>query len=76
VTRNYRLLTEPSAQAACYLQGVNEATHGVADSLLSVVGVRSAEILQDVLDFRKERADVPERTEVVGLTSALEGVNA
>ena len=28
-------------RAGCYLQGVNEATHGIADSLLSVLAVRS-----------------------------------
>src|SRR5262249_52965734 len=36
VTRQYRLVVGEPADAACYLQGVNEATHGIADSLLSV----------------------------------------
>ncbi len=52
VDRQYRLiLTEPSS-AACYLQGVNEATHGIADSLLSVLACRSGEIVQDILGHR------------------------
>ncbi|WP_020387411.1 SidA/IucD/PvdA family monooxygenase [Kribbella catacumbae] len=52
VTRQYRLkLGEPS-DAACYLQGVNEATHGIADSLLSVLGNRAADIANDVLARR------------------------
>ncbi|MFI7063838.1 SidA/IucD/PvdA family monooxygenase [Kribbella sp. NPDC050124] len=52
VSRQYRLkLGEPS-DAACYLQGVNEATHGIADSLLSVLGNRAAEITQDLLARR------------------------
>ncbi|MFG1817836.1 SidA/IucD/PvdA family monooxygenase [Kribbella sp. NPDC049174] len=52
VSRQYRLnLGEPS-DAACYLQGVNEATHGIADSLLSVLGNRAAEVTQDILARR------------------------
>jgi L-ornithine N5-oxygenase len=52
VNRQYRLiLTEPSS-AACYLQGVNEATHGIADSLLSVLACRSGEIVHDILGHR------------------------
>jgi L-ornithine N5-oxygenase len=52
VTRQYRLkLNEPS-DAACYLQGVNEATHGIADSLLSVLGNRAGDIAGDLLARR------------------------
>ncbi len=55
VTRRYRLLLgEPSA-AACYLQGVNEATHGIADSLLSVLAHRAEEITLDILAHREGR---------------------
>ncbi|MET8771314.1 SidA/IucD/PvdA family monooxygenase [Streptomyces sp. NPDC004658] len=52
VTRNYRLETGRRGAAACYLQGVNEATHGIADSLLSVLAARSAEITEDILAHR------------------------
>lgn len=55
VTRAYRLVLPPSeegAEAACYLQGVNEATHGIADSLLSVLACRAAEITRDILARR------------------------
>jgi L-ornithine N5-monooxygenase len=53
VNRQYRLtLNEPSG-AACYLQGVNEATHGIADSLLSVLATRASEILHDILLQRR-----------------------
>ncbi len=55
VTRNYRLVIEEPATAACYLQGVNEATHGIADSLLSVIGPRSGEIVRDILAQRAEQ---------------------
>jgi L-ornithine N5-oxygenase len=57
VTRNYRLVT-PSAGAApalCYLQGVNEETHGIADSLLSVLAARAEDITNDILTHRHAR---------------------
>lgn len=52
VDRSYRMQLPPSSTAACYLQGVNEATHGIADSLLSVLAARSAEIVADLLQHR------------------------
>jgi len=51
VSRNYRLITDGAASAACYLQGVNEATHGIADSLLSVLARRASEISEDILEL-------------------------
>ncbi len=55
VERSYRLAV-PDCEAACYLQGVNEATHGIADSLLSVVAVRAGEIVADILAHRTGQA--------------------
>ena len=58
VTRNYRMIVNrPNAIAiaggeVCYLQGVNEATHGIADSLLSVLAHRSSDIVDDILAHR------------------------
>lgn len=52
VSRRYRLALDQPATAACYLQGVNEATHGIADSLLSVLSHRSADIVHDILAHR------------------------
>ncbi|MFL6136566.1 MAG: SidA/IucD/PvdA family monooxygenase [Frankiaceae bacterium] len=52
VTRNYRLAIDQPAEAACYLQGVNETTHGIADSLLSVLAHRADEITRDILALR------------------------
>ena len=49
VSRNYRMNLPPTVHAGCYLQGVNEATHGIADSLLSLLAVRSEEIVRDLL---------------------------
>jgi len=52
VGRRYRLDPAGPATAACYLQGVNEATHGIADSLLSVLASRAGEITRDILAHR------------------------
>jgi L-ornithine N5-oxygenase len=53
VSRNYRMLTPPDITAGCYLQGSNEATHGMADSLISVLAVRAGEIVTDLLAHRE-----------------------
>jgi L-ornithine N5-monooxygenase len=52
VTRAYRLVLAEESAAACYLQGMNEATHGISDSLLSVLAMRAAEITRDILARR------------------------
>lgn len=52
VSRAYRLITPPHVTAACYLQGTNEDSHGVADSLMSVLATRAGEIVNDVLVHR------------------------
>jgi L-ornithine N5-oxygenase len=71
VTRRYRLvLPEPSA-AVCYLQGVNEATHGIGDSLLSVLARRAHDIVLDILEHRTADAtSVPSRDVTVHTGSA------
>jgi L-ornithine N5-oxygenase len=52
VNRAYRLVTPPRVSAACYLQGTNEESHGIADSLMSVIATRAGEIAADVLAHR------------------------
>lgn len=52
VDRSYRMNLPSWVTADCYLQGVNEATHGIADSLLSVLAVRAEEIVSDLLARR------------------------
>jgi L-ornithine N5-oxygenase len=54
VSRNYRMITPPDITAGCYLQGTNEATHGMSDSLISVLAVRAGEIANDLLAHRGE----------------------
>lgn len=44
VDRNYRVLTSPDLQASVYLQGFCESSHGLSDTLLSVLPARAAEI--------------------------------
>lgn len=52
VSRRYRLDLGESAWGAVYLQGVNEATHGISDTLISVLAHRSQDIVDDMLDRR------------------------
>jgi L-ornithine N5-oxygenase len=52
VSRCYRVDLGDSAWGALYLQGVNEETHGIADSLISVLAHRSHDILTDLLTRR------------------------
>jgi L-ornithine N5-monooxygenase len=53
-TRRYRLVHDQPAAAACYLQGINDTTHGIADSLLSALAHRSQDITLDILDHKAE----------------------
>ncbi|KAG1878377.1 L-lysine 6-monooxygenase (NADPH-requiring)-domain-containing protein [Suillus subluteus] len=52
ISRRYRLLPLPTAGHGSipkiYLQGCAEETHGLSDTLLSVVGVRAGEIVEDL----------------------------
>ncbi|HEV2342663.1 MAG TPA: SidA/IucD/PvdA family monooxygenase [Actinocrinis sp.] len=57
VNRRYRVDLGASAQGALYLQGVNEATHGISDSLISVLAHRSADIVGDILERRAAQPD-------------------
>lgn len=52
VNRRYRVDLGAGARGALYLQGVNEATHGISDSLISVLAHRSADIAGDILERR------------------------
>ncbi|MFI5999626.1 lysine N(6)-hydroxylase/L-ornithine N(5)-oxygenase family protein [Streptomyces sp. NPDC051366] len=52
VSRAHRVELGESAWGAVYLQGVNEETHGIADSLISVLAHRSHDILTDLLARR------------------------
>jgi L-ornithine N5-oxygenase len=50
VDRDYRLQTDTRCQASIYLQGCNESSHGLSDTLLSVLALRSDEIAASLYD--------------------------
>jgi L-ornithine N5-oxygenase len=52
VGRNYRVELGADAWGGLYLQGVNEETHGISDSLISVLAHRSADIAADIHERR------------------------
>jgi L-ornithine N5-monooxygenase len=56
VTRNHQLVINQPATAACYLQGINESTHGIGDSLLSVLAHRAQDITLDLLGHSGSRS--------------------
>ncbi|MBU2663586.1 lysine N(6)-hydroxylase/L-ornithine N(5)-oxygenase family protein [Actinoplanes bogorensis] len=49
VSRDYRLDTSARITAGIYLQGGTEHTHGISSSLLSNTSIRSAEILDSIV---------------------------
>ncbi|CDM26939.1 hypothetical protein DTO013E5_4144 [Penicillium roqueforti] len=65
--RDYRVSLDSakvSAQAGIWLQGCNEQTHGLSDSLLSVLAVRSGEIVGSVFADQLAGAPVVQDTRV------------
>ena len=48
VDRDYRLVTGPDCSWSVYLQGATEHTHGITSSLLSMVAVRTGEIVASI----------------------------
>ena len=44
VDRDYRIVTDPRCKAGIYMQGFCQASHGLSDTLLSVLAIRSEEI--------------------------------
>jgi len=52
VSRRYQVDLGDSAWGAVYVQGVNEQTHGIADSLISVLAHRAQDIVTDLLARR------------------------
>lgn len=55
VERNYRLKTTPELFPSIYLQGYSEATHGLSDTLLSVLAIRAQEIASALLGGADEK---------------------
>lgn len=55
VARDYRLRCPAQMRAGIYLQGCCEASHGLSDTLLSVLAIRSQEVVDALLDNRRQR---------------------
>lgn len=55
VERDYRLCCQPQMSAGIYLQGCCEASHGLSDTLLSVLAIRSQEVVDALMDNRRQR---------------------
>jgi L-ornithine N5-oxygenase len=53
--RNYRLVTIPAFRPQIHLQGYSEASHGLSDTLLSVLATRSQEIAESLLSTISRR---------------------
>ncbi|WP_250008417.1 lysine N(6)-hydroxylase/L-ornithine N(5)-oxygenase family protein [Actinoplanes sp. M2I2] len=57
VSRDYRMDTSARIRAGVYLQGGTEHTHGLSSSLLSNTSIRSAEILDSIVQHTELAAD-------------------
>ncbi|VVO37595.1 L-ornithine N(5)-monooxygenase [Pseudomonas fluorescens] len=55
VDRNYRLLTDSRCKAGIYMQGFCQASHGLSDTLLSVLPIRADEIATSQYEHGKAR---------------------
>lgn len=54
VDRNYRVQTDEQCKAAIYLQGFCENSHGLSDTLLSVLAIRSDEIADSLHTYLEQ----------------------
>ncbi|KAB8232333.1 L-ornithine N(5)-monooxygenase [Aspergillus alliaceus] len=65
--REYRVEMDPSkvsAQAGIWIQGCNEQTHGLSDSLLSILASRGGEMVNSIFGGEAAGTAVPETTHV------------
>lgn len=62
IGRDYRLGTRPGFRPQIYLQGTSESSHGLSDTLLSVLAVRSHEIADSLFAAKalRDMADRPD----------------
>ncbi|WP_136475486.1 lysine N(6)-hydroxylase/L-ornithine N(5)-oxygenase family protein [Pseudomonas sp. DG56-2] len=58
VDRSYRLLTDERCKASLYMQGFSQASHGLSDTLLSVLPIRADEIAASLYEHDKSRGQV------------------
>lgn len=75
VTRNYRVQFEPgkvSEDSGVWLQGCNETTHGLSDSLLSILATRAGEVVESI--FGSSLSSASEKLDGVDGVVAADGV--
>ncbi len=65
IGRHYQLATPAHVQAPIFVQGSSETTHGLADTLLSVLAIRSHEIALSLVDKLTPKPQRPARTDNV-----------
>lgn len=58
VSRSYRVPVRADVQPAIYLQGCCEDSHGLSDTLLSVLAVRAQEVVDDLMGVPHSRLRV------------------
>ncbi|MFK3944003.1 lysine N(6)-hydroxylase/L-ornithine N(5)-oxygenase family protein [Pseudomonas monteilii] len=63
VDRDYRVLTDERCQAAIYMQGFSQASHGLSDTLLSILPVRADEIAASLYEQERARSHAQARQE-------------
>ncbi|MGE7991633.1 lysine N(6)-hydroxylase/L-ornithine N(5)-oxygenase family protein [Pseudomonas sp. NPDC089554] len=56
VDRDYRLLTDERCKAGLYMQGFSQASHGLSDTLLSILPIRADEIAASLYEHERTRA--------------------
>lgn len=55
IERDYRLRTRPEFRPRIHVQGFSEETHGLSDTLLSVLAIRSQEIALSLTEAKRRR---------------------
>jgi L-ornithine N5-monooxygenase len=52
IERDYRIMTKPNFEPTIFMQGYCENTHGLSDTLLSILPIRSQEIVNALIQAR------------------------
>ena len=55
VSRDYRIVTDERCKAGIYIQGFSQASHGLSDTLLSVLPIRADEIAASLFEHDRHR---------------------
>ena len=55
VSRDYRIITDERCKAGIYMQGFSQASHGLSDTLLSILPIRADEIAASLYEYDRNR---------------------